>query len=85
MNAEQLKSSHFSDYLQSCQVIFDLKAKTKVEAFEELLDLLKEHNLIKNRKPVLTGSSRGKSWPPPASVTGSPCPTPGWTPARTWP
>lgn len=54
MNAEQLKSSHFSDYLQSCQVIFDLKAKTKVEAFEELLDLLKEHNLIKNRKPVLT-------------------------------
>jgi mannitol/fructose-specific phosphotransferase system IIA component (Ntr-type) len=54
MNAEQLKSSHFADYLQSCQVIFNLKAKTKVEAFEELLDLLKEHNLIKNRKPVLT-------------------------------
>ncbi len=54
MNAAHLKSSHFSDYLKSCQVIFDLKAKTKVEAFEELLDLLKENELIKNRKPVLT-------------------------------
>jgi mannitol/fructose-specific phosphotransferase system IIA component (Ntr-type) len=54
MNAEHLKSSHFADYLQNCQVIYDLKAKTKVEAFEELLDLLKENKLIKNRKPVLT-------------------------------
>jgi mannitol/fructose-specific phosphotransferase system IIA component (Ntr-type) len=54
MNAEHLKSSHFADYLKSCQVIYDLKAKTKVDAFEELLDLLKENDLIKNRKPVLT-------------------------------
>lgn len=54
MFAPHLKSSHFSDYLKSCQVIFDLKAKTKVEAFEELLDLLKSSKLIKNRKPILT-------------------------------
>jgi mannitol/fructose-specific phosphotransferase system IIA component (Ntr-type) len=54
MIAEHLKSSHFSHYLKSCQVIYNLKAGTKVEAFEQLLDLLKEHNLIKNRKPILT-------------------------------
>jgi len=54
MNAEHLKSSHFVDYLKTCQIIFDLKAQTKVEAFEELLDLLKKERLIKDRKPVLT-------------------------------
>jgi mannitol/fructose-specific phosphotransferase system IIA component (Ntr-type) len=54
MIAEHLKSTHFSDYLHQPQVIYDLKAKTKVEAFEELLDVLKDQELIKNRKPVLT-------------------------------
>ncbi len=54
MIAVHLKSSHFADYLKSCQVIYDLQAETKVEAFEQLLDLLKEHKLIKNRKPILT-------------------------------
>jgi mannitol/fructose-specific phosphotransferase system IIA component (Ntr-type) len=54
MNAAHLKSSHFSDYLKSCQIIHDLKSETKVEAFEELLDILKENKLIKNRKPILT-------------------------------
>lgn len=54
MIAEHLKSTHFSDYLHQPQVVYDLKAKTKIEAFEELLDILKEQKLIKNRKPVLT-------------------------------
>jgi len=54
MIAEHLKSTHFSDYLNKTQVVYDLKAKTKVEAFEELLDILKDQKLIKNRKPVLT-------------------------------
>jgi mannitol/fructose-specific phosphotransferase system IIA component (Ntr-type) len=49
-----LKSSHFSDYLDSPQVIFNLKAKDKIGALEELLDLLEKQDLIKNKKPILT-------------------------------
>lgn len=49
-----LKSSHFSDYLDSPQVVYNLKAKDKIGALEELLDVLDKQSLIKNKKPILT-------------------------------
>ena len=85
MNAEHLKSSHFADYLQNCQVIYDLKAKTKVEAFEELLDLLKENKLIKNRKPVLTRVIAREELVSTGIGHGIASRTPAWTRARNWP
>ncbi len=48
------KSSYFSDYLKPAQVIYDLKSKDKVEAIEELLDLLAKQKLIDNKKLILT-------------------------------
>jgi mannitol/fructose-specific phosphotransferase system IIA component (Ntr-type) len=48
------KSSYFSDYLKPAQVVFDLKSKDKVEAIEELLDLLAKQKLIDNKKVILT-------------------------------
>jgi mannitol/fructose-specific phosphotransferase system IIA component (Ntr-type) len=33
-------SSYLSDYLKPSQIIYDLKAKDKVQALEELLDVL---------------------------------------------
>ncbi len=52
--AEILKSHYFSDYLKPSQVIFDLKATNKIEAFEELLDVLLKHKLIQNKQLILT-------------------------------
>jgi mannitol/fructose-specific phosphotransferase system IIA component (Ntr-type) len=49
-----LKSSHFSDYLSSSQIVFNVKAKEKIGALEELLDVLEKQKLIKNKKPILT-------------------------------
>lgn len=49
-----LKSSHFSDYLKPSQILFSLKAKDKIRAFEELLDILEKQKLITNKKPILT-------------------------------
>jgi mannitol/fructose-specific phosphotransferase system IIA component (Ntr-type) len=49
-----LKSSHFSDFLQPSQIIFNLKAKDKIQAIEELLDVLVKQKLIKNKKLTLT-------------------------------
>jgi mannitol/fructose-specific phosphotransferase system IIA component (Ntr-type) len=48
------KTSFFSDYLKPNQVVFDLKSKDKVEAIEELLDVLVKHKLIENKKLILT-------------------------------
>src|SRR4030066_73315 len=48
------RSSFFSDYLKLPQVIFDLKSKDKVEAIEELLDVLAKQKLIENKKLLLT-------------------------------
>ena len=50
----ELKGSYFSDFLKPAQVVYDLKAKDKIQAIEELLDVLIEQNLIKNKKPILT-------------------------------
>lgn len=50
----RLKSSYFSDYLKSSQIVFDFKAKDKVQAIEELLDVLAKQKLIKNKKLMLT-------------------------------
>src|SRR5512135_2712360 len=44
----------FSDYLKPHQVVFDLKSKDKVEAIEELLDVLAKQKLIDNKKLILT-------------------------------
>lgn len=49
-----MNNTHFSAYIKPSQIIFDLKAQNKIAAFEELLDLLKSQQLIKNRKPILT-------------------------------
>ncbi|MQY61547.1 hypothetical protein GH153_06920 [bacterium] len=49
-----LKSSHFSDFLQPSQIIFNLKAKDKIQAIEELLDALVKQKLVENKKLVLT-------------------------------
>jgi mannitol/fructose-specific phosphotransferase system IIA component (Ntr-type) len=46
--------SHFSDYLKPPQVIHDLKSKDKVQAIEELLDVLAKQKLIANKKVLLT-------------------------------
>jgi mannitol/fructose-specific phosphotransferase system IIA component (Ntr-type) len=48
------RSSYFSDYLKPPQVVFDLKGKDKVEAIEELLDVLAKQKLIDNKKLLLT-------------------------------
>lgn len=48
------KNTHFSDFLEPSQVIFNLKADSKISALEELLDILKQQELIKDRKPILT-------------------------------
>jgi mannitol/fructose-specific phosphotransferase system IIA component (Ntr-type) len=48
------KSSFFSDFLKSTQVVYDLKAKDKIQAIEELLDILLKQKLIANKKPILT-------------------------------
>jgi mannitol/fructose-specific phosphotransferase system IIA component (Ntr-type) len=47
-------NSYFSDFLKPTQVIFDLKTKDKVEAIEELLDLLVKQKLVSNKKLTLT-------------------------------
>jgi mannitol/fructose-specific phosphotransferase system IIA component (Ntr-type) len=48
------KSSHFSDFLNPSQIIFNLKATDKIQALEELLDVLVKQKLIKNKKLILT-------------------------------
>jgi len=46
--------SHFSDYLKPTQIVHDLKASDKVDAIDELLDVLAKLKLLKNRKVLLT-------------------------------
>jgi mannitol/fructose-specific phosphotransferase system IIA component (Ntr-type) len=46
--------THFSDYVKPTQIIADLKAKDKVHAVEELLDVLAKQKLIRNKKLLLT-------------------------------
>ncbi len=52
--ANRITSHSFSDFLQPSQIIFELKAKGKVQAIEELLDVLAREKLIKNKKLILT-------------------------------
>jgi len=52
--ADFLKSHHFSEFLKPGQVVYELKAKEKVLAIEELLDVLLKDKLIKNKKLILT-------------------------------
>jgi mannitol/fructose-specific phosphotransferase system IIA component (Ntr-type) len=51
---DSFKSSHLSAYLQLSQVIYDLKAKDKIQALEELLGILAKQELIDNKKLILT-------------------------------
>jgi mannitol/fructose-specific phosphotransferase system IIA component (Ntr-type) len=50
----ELKGSRFSDFLKPAQVVYNLKAKDKIQAIEELLDVLLKQKLIQNKKPILT-------------------------------
>jgi len=52
--AKPLKSHFFSDFLNPTQIIFDLQATDKVQALQELLDVLLKQKLIKNKKLILT-------------------------------
>src|SRR4030042_2314540 len=55
METEALRAhTHFTDFLKPQQVVADLKAKDKVEAIEELLDVLVKQKVLANKKPVLT-------------------------------
>ena len=47
-------SSYLSDYLKPSQIIYDLKATDRVQALEELLDVLAAQKLIENKKLILT-------------------------------
>lgn len=49
-----LKSTYFSEYLKPSQIIFNLKASDKLQALEELLDVLIKQKLIKNKELILT-------------------------------
>jgi len=49
-----LISAYVSDYLKPSQIVFSLKAKNKIRALEELLDVLDKQKLIKNKKLILT-------------------------------
>jgi mannitol/fructose-specific phosphotransferase system IIA component (Ntr-type) len=53
-NRDISERTHFSDFLKPAQIIFELKAKDKIQALEELLDILAKQKLIKNKKPILT-------------------------------
>lgn len=53
-NRNLLKSSRFSDFLRPSQIIYDLKASEKIQAFDELLEVLADQGLIKNKKLLLT-------------------------------
>jgi mannitol/fructose-specific phosphotransferase system IIA component (Ntr-type) len=46
--------TYFSEYLKPGHIIHDLKAKDKVHAIEEMLDILAKHKHIKNKKVLLT-------------------------------
>lgn len=50
----ELKGSNFSDFFKPAQVVYGLKAKDKIQAIEELLDVLFKQKLIKNKKLILT-------------------------------
>lgn len=54
MERMELRGSFFSDFLKPSQVIHNLKAKDKIQALEELLDVLLKQKLIENKKPILT-------------------------------
>jgi mannitol/fructose-specific phosphotransferase system IIA component (Ntr-type) len=46
--------SYFSDFLKPSQIVFNIEAKDKVQAIEELLDVLAKQKLIRNKKLILT-------------------------------
>lgn len=48
------QSSYLSDFLKPSQILFSLKAKDKIGALEELLDILVKKKLIENKKVILT-------------------------------
>jgi mannitol/fructose-specific phosphotransferase system IIA component (Ntr-type) len=55
METQALRAhTHFTEFLKPQQVVADLKAKDKVEAIEELLDVLVKQKVLTNKKPVLT-------------------------------
>jgi mannitol/fructose-specific phosphotransferase system IIA component (Ntr-type) len=53
-NQVRKSTTYFAEFLKPAQVVFELKSKDKVEAIEELLDVLAKQKLIENKKLVLT-------------------------------
>lgn len=49
-----IKHSFFCEYIKPSHVIYNLKATDKIQAIEELLDVLIKQKAITNKKPVLT-------------------------------
>ena len=50
----RIRTSFFSDFLKPSHLIYDLQAKTKVEALDELLEILQKDKFIENKKLILT-------------------------------
>ncbi len=48
------ESHSFADFLEPSRIVFSLKATEKVEAIEELLDILIKDRIITNKKLILT-------------------------------
>jgi mannitol/fructose-specific phosphotransferase system IIA component (Ntr-type) len=52
--ADLQKSHSLGDFIKPSQIVHELHAKEKVQAIEELLDVLIKEKLIKNKKLILT-------------------------------
>lgn len=50
----KIQASFFSEFLKPGHIVYDLQATTKVDALDELLDLLQRHKHIDNKKLLLT-------------------------------
>lgn len=50
----EMRNFYLSNYLKPSLVVFNLKAKDKVQALEELQDVLAGQKLIKKKKLILT-------------------------------
>ncbi len=48
------KMTYFSEFIKPAQIVYDLRSKTKVQAIEELLEVLVKSKLVANKKLLLT-------------------------------
>src|SRR4030042_3928004 len=50
----KIQASFFSEFLKPGHIVYELQARTKVDALDELLELLHKHKHIDNKKLLLT-------------------------------